>query len=201
MIGFFREHQNLAAFIIMAAVAVLFFHPLLARISTHILTDGAFIPDGFSDAYNFLWSYWWFQKAFASGKNLFLCDWIYPPDGENLLFHTHIFLPSILSIPISRVIGTIPAFNLTILTMLVLAAFSYYLFVRNTFGTSFYAAVVAGLMFGFSPYFLFKAHSHLNLVGACFWGSCLGILIHAYVRNAFSIRAAIACSLFFWATF
>jgi hypothetical protein len=176
-------------------------YPLVAHLSSHILADDVFIEPGRSDAYNFLWTYWWIQKSVVAGHNFYQCDWVLPPTGANLYFHTHVVLPTLLTLPLGMLFGPVAGYNSMILLMLSGAACVYRTFLRRTFGLRPAAAFIAGAMFGFSPYFVFKTHAHVNLVGGAFWGGCIGVLVHAYVRDRFGWRTGLLFSLCLWATF
>jgi hypothetical protein len=176
-------------------------HPLVAHLSSHILADDVFIEPGRSDAYNFLWTYWWIQKSVLAGHNFYQCDWVLPPTGANLYFHTHVVLPTLLTLPLGMLLGPVGGYNSMILLMLSGAACVYRTFLRSTFALRPAAAFVAGAMFGFSPYFVFKTHAHVNLVGGAFWGGCIGVLVHAYLRDRFGWRPGLLFSLCLWATF
>ena len=58
-----RLGEPLASLAGQSLIAGVFFLPLLARLHEAILADDIFIRPGQSDAYNFLWGYWWVQKA------------------------------------------------------------------------------------------------------------------------------------------
>jgi hypothetical protein len=182
-------------------VAVVFFFPLLRRITTHILADDVFIRPGQSDAYNFLWTYWWIQRAVSIGESVLHCRWVLPPTGANLVFHTHVLLPTLLTWPLGRLLGSVGGYNLMVLLMVVLGAWSYALFLRRTLDVSWRAAFVVGACFGFSPYFVFKTHAHLNLIGACFWASALGVLVNTYRTQRFNRPRALLFAVFLWASF
>ena len=182
-------------------LAAVLFHPLVARLSSHVLADDVFIEPGRSDAYNFLWTYWWIQKSVVAGHNFYQCDWVLPPTGANLYFHTHVVLPTLLTLPLGMLFGPVAGYNSMILLLLSGAAGVYRTFLRRTFGLRPAAAFVAGAMFGFSPYFVFKTHAHVNLVGGAFWGGCLGVLVHGYMRDRFGWRPGLLFSLCLWATF
>jgi hypothetical protein len=196
-----RSHSSVIALMAYAVVVCAFFAPLLAHLGSTILADDAFLLPGNSDAFNFLWTYWWIQKAVALGHPLLWCDWVLPPTGADLRFHTHIILPSIATYPIAKVVGTVAAYNLTILSLLVGAAFSAFLFLRRTLIVSPQAAWVAGALFGFSPYFVFKVHAHPNLVGACFWVPALAVLLDSYASSRFTARRAFVFALSLWAVY
>ncbi len=183
-------------------LAVVFLAPLLIKLTTHILADDKFVSPGESDAYTSLWSYWWIQKALLAGKSMLQCDWVLPPHGANLLFHSTSIVPSALTIPAGMLLGSVAGYNLMILLLLVGGAFGYYLFLSRTFAVSGLAAFIGGVLFGFCPYFLLKSHSHINLIGGLFWGGALGMYCHCYVASRFNLRNAIlfAClvGLTFW---
>jgi hypothetical protein len=193
--------KTATAFAIYLAVAVALLYPLVFQISTHILADDVFIRPGQSDAYNFLWSYWWIQKAVLHGFNLYQCQWVYPPSGANLFFHTHVILPTLLTLPFGLLLGATAGYNIMIILMLSGAACIYEAFVRYTFQWSRITSLIAGGLFGFCPYFVFKTHAHVNLIGGVFWGGCLAVLLYAYLRDQFSWRTGLLFSLGLWATF
>lgn len=186
------------AYLLLACVLL---GPLVVRMSSHILADDAFIETGRSDAYNFLWTYWWIQKAVLAGQNFYQCDWVYPPTGANLFFHTHVVLPTLLTIPLGMLLGPVGGYNAMILLLLSGGASVYAAFVRSTFECGATAAFIVGALFGFCPYFVFKVHAHVNLVGAVFWSGCLGTLVHAYRTQRFGARRGLAFSACLWATF
>jgi hypothetical protein len=184
-----------------AGLAVVFFFPLLRRLTTHILADDIFIRPGESDAFNFLWGYWWIQKAVATGQSIFQCNWVLPPAGANLVFHTHSLLPTLLTYPLGRSVGTVAGYNLMVVLLIALGAWSYFLFLRRGLSISWGTAFVVGACFGFSPYFVFKTHAHINLIGACFWATALGVLVTSYLDGRFGWRRGVVFAVFFWATF
>ena len=182
-------------------LSVVLLFPLVTHLSTHILADDTFIQPGQSDAYNFLWTYWWIQKAVLSGHNLYHCNWVFPPTGANLYFHTHVILPTLLTLPLGILLGPVGGYNSMIILMLSGCACVYYSFLFRTFRMRRVSAFITGGLFGFCPYFVFKTHAHVNLVGGAFWGGCLAVLVHAYVRNHFGWRHGLLFSLCLWATF
>jgi hypothetical protein len=189
------------ALIAYVLIGVVLFYPLVAGFSSHILADDAFIEPGRSDAYNFLWTYWWIQKSVLLGNNFYHCNWVFPPTGANLYFHTHVILPTLLTLPLGILLGPVGGYNSMIILMLSGCACVYYGFLHRTFRLPHAASFIAGGLFGFSPYFVFKTHAHVNLVGGAFWGGCLAAVVHAYVRNQFDWRRGLIFSLCLWATF
>ena len=182
-------------------IGLLFFYPLLTRISTHILADDVFIRPGQSDAYGFLWTYWWIAKAIATGGSFLDCHWVLPPTGANLLFHTTSILPTILSYPLERFFGYVAGYNLMVISMILGAAWVYFGFLRKVFKFPFWPSFLSGAFFGFSPYFMFKAHAHVNLIGAVFWAGALAALLYFYLIGRRQLPSGLAFAVCVWATF
>lgn len=197
----FRPREIATALAVYAGAAAIFLFPLLVRLRTHILADDAFIAPGRSDAFNFLWNYWWTLKALSLGRSPFFCDWVLPPTGIDLFYDTHLLVPTVLSWPAAALLGTATGYNLMVLAMIVGAALTGFVFLRITFGFGTAAALAGGAFFGLSPYFLFKAHAHLNLIGGGFWAGGLGTLFHAWARRTFSRRLSLAFAAFAALTF
>jgi hypothetical protein len=201
-----KQHRR-AGWLVAAAVylllTVIFFYPLLIHLDTRVLSDDVFFaPDeGRSDAYNFLWSYWWIQKATVHLKDPMTCDWVLPPTGADLLFHTHVILPTLLTLPLGLVLGPVAGYNLMVLLSFPLGAFVFFVFLRRTFGIPQFAATAGGALFGFMPYFITKAHAHPNLINGAIWGGCLAVLWYAYVKDRFTWRQAVLFSVLFWGSF
>ena len=116
------------------------------------------------------------------------CQWVLPPTGANLLFHSTSILPTFLTLPLSESFGVVVGYNLMIILMILGNALMYYYFLAKTLDISRGSAFGCGFLFGFSPYFIFKAHSHINLIGGFFWGGCLAILLHCYLKDRFTPR-------------
>jgi hypothetical protein len=190
--------RGLLAWLGYVLVTALCLAPLLPVLTTHILADDAFIRPGQSDAYNFLWGYWWMQKAALSEHAFFYCDWIFPPEGVNIFFHTHVLLPSLLTLPLARALGVVAGYNLMIIAMLASACAVYRAMLRRTFELDELTSSVCGALFGLSPYFLFKAHAHVNLIGGFLWAGALALLVHAYLRGRWGVRWGVLFALCFW---
>ena len=183
------------------AVEAVYFHSLLQRFTTHILSDDIFQQSGKSDSYVLLWVYWWIQRQMRAGGELLFCNWAAPPEGATFLFDSQRLLPTALTLPVAARLGYVAGYNAMILLLLLLAAMAFYLMLARAFELSFPAAFLGGLAFGFSPYFIVKAHMHANLIGAGFWGGALGVLLYAYVRGRFGWRSGMLFSALVWATF
>ncbi|UCG62555.1 MAG: hypothetical protein JSV52_04515 [Candidatus Zixiibacteriota bacterium] len=88
-----------------------------------------------------------------------------------------------------------------VLMLIVLGAWMYHLFLYYTWNVSAVAAFISGALFGFCPYHVVKAHAHINLIGACFWGGALAVLVYSYVKNRFRWPYAVLFAVLLWSTF
>lgn len=151
------------------------------------------------DGANFLWTLWSGPyTAFELGQNPLRTQLIYAPDGASLAFHSHALLPSLLSWPLQRLFGLLPAYNLMVLSTIVLSGLgAWCLTLELTRHRA--AAYVAGSIFALShfrvsglPYFNLAQNHWLALF---MWG-----LIVAYRRRSLrwsAITAAFAlCTLY-----
>ncbi len=193
-------HDILCALGVFILIALIVFAPLIRHLDSHILADDVFFADetGLSDSYNFLWTYWWVKTATLNGESVLHCDWVLPPTGADLLWHTHVIAPSLLTLPLAVLFGTIAGYNLMIILSFVLGAFVFYLFLTRTLDLSWVAALFGGVVFAFAPYFVTKAHAHPNLINTAVWGGCLSILWHAYLKRRFTWTWASVFAVLFW---
>ena len=108
----------------------------------------------------------WFLRwtPFAVGRHIspFFSDYLNHPDGVNLMWNTWVPLPGLLLAPVTLVWGPVLTVNILLTLAYGLSSWSAYLAIRR-YLPSHGAAVVGGLIYGFSP--AMRAHSHhLNLI-------------------------------------
>ena len=143
----------------MALLAVAWSFPLAVAAGTHLA--GA----GFSDNANFLWNFWWMREALGSGERFFSTPYLFAPYGTDLTLHTHTALNAFAGATVFRGLSPLAALNVTILVSLFLNGFCAYLLawrITRDIG----AALVAGLVFGGSPYLAAHLNGHFNLTSA-----------------------------------
>jgi hypothetical protein len=108
---------------------------------------------GGHDPAGYIWSMVWWPYAIVHGLNPFMPRVIWSPVGFNLAWAAAIPGPSLLLWPITRLFGPIVAFNLLMLLTPPIVALSTFLLCRTITGR-FWASVVGGFLFGFSPYMI-----------------------------------------------
>lgn len=117
------------------------------------------------DNYQHAWFLWHFAHAASHAENPFYTHLIYYPNRVNLAWSTTDPLAGTLALPLSLVAGPTLAYNLSLILQLALAAFFARLLCLRICRNE-TAALLGGVIFGFSPFLLAQALGHLSLVTA-----------------------------------
>jgi hypothetical protein len=142
-----------------AVLAVAWSFPLAFHLSTHL--PGAAVGDNVV----FLWNFWWMRTALASGADFFHTTYLFAPAGADLTLHTHTALPAFAGATVLRSLPLVTALNVTTLAGLALNGFCAYMLAwRVTRDRA--AAMLAGAIFGCSPYIAAHLNGHFNLTMA-----------------------------------
>ncbi|MBE7552243.1 MAG: hypothetical protein HS126_14335 [Anaerolineales bacterium] len=133
------------------------------------LTDG--IPgDGFDGWQNY-WNLWWVKKALLDLRSTpFFTDYLYPPLGASLLFHTLNIFNSLWTLPIQLNFGLAVAYNSVVLASFTLAGYGGYLLSLYALTQLNFpikgarpAAFVGGLVFTMSPFHMAHLLGHMQV--------------------------------------
>ena len=217
MTGSVRRALSFAV-LLYVVLAVLFTYPLVTQIPTHL----AGVPG--EDALQHLWISWWTQFSLINlGVSPMQVDWLYYPDGV-----THPMLwvtpfAHIASLPLSLLLGLVPAYNLHLLLSIVLSAFTTYLLVLYlTHNRT--AALIGGVVFALFPnrmaqstahfaqivtylfpllaLYLIKLKRRPNVHNAVLFGVVLGLsLLVNIIHIAFLILPLMVVFIGYWAIF
>ncbi|MBA3075351.1 MAG: YfhO family protein, partial [Anaerolineae bacterium] len=143
--------------------------PLCLHLKTSVI-------GGLGDNIYFVWLIRWYQKVFLEGQgHPFFNPMMNYPQGWNLSTTETALATALPGVPFSWLFGPIAGYNIAMLITFVLAGFFMYLWMRDLTKSKL-AALLAGMIFAFSPYHI--AHfitGHLNLSGIhwfplFFWG-------------------------------
>jgi hypothetical protein len=105
----------------------------------------------------------WVPFALGHGLDPFISHLQFAPDGFNLLSNTGILFPALLLSPITVTAGPIAAFDVGVIVAPVVSGGCLY-FVCRRLGSGWVGGLVAGALFGFSPYMMNEApFGHFNL--------------------------------------
>lgn len=117
------------------------------------------------DNFQHAWFLWHFARAVVHGQNPFYTHLMFYPTRANLAWSTTDPLAGFLALPLSILAGPVIAYNFSVVLQLALAAFCARLFCLRISRNEI-AALIGGVIFGFSPYLTAQALEHLSLVTA-----------------------------------
>jgi len=153
--------QTLAPLLLYSAFAVLWMgRGVLAHPASRVLGDTG------RDKTILMWSFLWWPHSLAHGHDPFAANVIWAPHGVDLAWVTSSPVLSFVLAPLTETLGPVFAYNVAALAAPPLAAWTTFLLARRLTG-SFSASVVAGFLFGFSPYVVGQSVGHLNLSFVC----------------------------------
>ncbi|TMC48568.1 MAG: hypothetical protein E6J14_10740 [Chloroflexi bacterium] len=170
-----RRHPNIAVLALFVVLTVLLFK------------DGWSDPQGsnigwYGDPPHEMWFLAWTPYAIAHHQWPFFTHHINYPAGVNLMWNTLMFLPGLVLAPFTVWLGPVFAYNMMVTTSVALTGWCGYLAARR-FVDSHAAAILAGLIFGFSPYISAQSRDHPNLIAAFIPPLMLIVLDETLVRQ------------------
>lgn len=152
-----KAWPHLLVLALYSLITLYFLQPLVARFFTDVPFGG--------DSWIFYWDLWWVKKALTElGTNPFFTTYVNYPGGASLNFHTLAFLDGVIAIPLQWLGMSLQgAYNSLVLFGYIFSAYGMFLLadyiVKNR-----WAAFVAGLIFGFSPFHFAHLNGQLNFV-------------------------------------
>jgi len=155
------------------------------------LTDA--IPGDPGDNFLFLWNLWWMRHVLATpGLEYFRTTYLFFPFGTNLVNASQTMLPAFVAATVLGRVSVITAQNVLLLLYVwanMAAAYALaWAVTRHRRG-----AVLAGVVFGLSPYLAMRLTGHYELMAAWVLPAFALCLIRAV--RASSRRAAVAAGL------
>lgn len=135
---------------------------LLFTLNTWLAPTTRYIGGG-ADPIQTVWAINWVPFSLGHGADPLLTNYVNAPMGIDLLWNQSEALPAIVLWPVTALMGSVFTFNLLTLVGIALSAFFAFLAVRRYVPNA-WAAWVAGLLYGFSPFVTGQVHGHLNLV-------------------------------------
>lgn len=192
--------RHLGCALVFVALAVAWTLPLALHLSTHL--PGSAVGDNVV----FQWNFWWMRTALASGVSFFHATSVLVPFGADLTLHTHTALPALAGATLLARLPLDAALNVTTMAALSLNGFCAYLLAWRTTHDRM-SAIVAGIIFGCSPYIAAHLNGHFNSIAAwplplfalvflqamrarpAWWGGLAGVLLAttAYIDSYFVV--------------
>ncbi len=153
--------QTLAPLMLYTVFAVVWIgRGVVAHPQTRVLGDAD------RDKTILMWSFYWWPHAIAHGHDPFVANSVWAPHGVDLSWVTSSPTLALALSPFTETLGAIFSYNLAALAAPPLAAWTAFLLARRV-TRNVPAALVAGFLFGFSPYVISQSVSHLNLSFVC----------------------------------
>lgn len=138
-------------------LSVLFFgYPALTYISKYYIGGGI-------DPTQYIWSFEWIKYCILHLKNPFYTSFMWSPHGFNLTGSTAVIGAAFLAAPLTLLIGPVASYNIVMILLPALAAFSMFILLKLITG-KIVPSILGGYVFGFSTYMINQMSSHMHLV-------------------------------------
>lgn len=180
--------RNFGVIIIYLILTLALTYPVAARFNTHLAGD-----DG--DAWQNVWNMWWMKECIVeTHHNPYYTDYFHYPGGGTLLFYTLNPLNAVLSIPFQYIFSRIVIYNAIFVLAFAFCGFTMYLLAMYL-TKNWFASIVAGFIFTFSPYHMSHGLGHLQLVSMEFIPLFILYLFKA-LENKGAFRHTLLASVF-----
>jgi hypothetical protein len=136
-----------------------------------------------TDAGIFIWGLKWVPFALSHGQNPFFSNYLDWPAGANLMWNTVMPVAGVLLWPVTAVFGPVVSYNALVTLAFGLSGWTAFLAIRR-YVSSWVAAALGGLLYGFSPYMVAQSQGHPHMVLAFFPPIVLLLLDEIVVRQA-----------------
>ncbi len=139
---------------------------------------------------------WTLQALRDPQRTLWHTDYLFLPHGADLHYHSFSHLTTAVSLALRPIFGNLPAYNLTILLHLILAALAMFHFARYLTGSTL-AGILSGLVFAFNSHNIWQtSHPVLVSIWPLPWAALF--LLQAFEHSGHR-RALIAAVFVFFA--
>jgi hypothetical protein len=153
--------QNVAPLVLYAVFAIVWIgRGVILHPTTRVLGDAD------RDKTILMWSFLWWPHAIAHGHDPFVANVVWAPHGVDLSWVTSSPTLALALSPLTETLGAVFSYNFAALAAPPLAAWVTFLLARRL-TRNVPASLVAGFLFGFSPYVISQSVSHLNLSFIC----------------------------------
>jgi hypothetical protein len=195
-----RRAHALALAVFGCFSVVLFFPVLLRPAASYI---GGESGPAAHDPLAFMWFLTWTPYALAHRLNPFLTNWIFSDSGANLTWNTAVPFIGLVMAPVTVTAGPTVSYNAAVIASLAVSAWTAYYAALRVFKLRFPAALLAGAVYGFSPFETAHAVGHLHMTPA-FTPPLLLLVLHEVLvtqrqapwSNGVNL-AALACIQYF----
>ena len=159
-----RPAVHALALAVYAGFALILFFPILSRPTTAYI--GGEPGPAQQDPQSFMWFLMWVPYALSHHLNPLLTNWIFSDSGANLAWNTAVPFVGAVMAPVTLWVGPIFSYNLAIVSSLVVSAWAAYYTAVRVYGCGFLPSLLAGAVYGFSPFETAHAVGHLHMTPA-----------------------------------
>lgn len=170
-----RPPHIIGAALLYALLGVCVTWPLALHMGDSIVANGP----GSVDGYLGIWNIWWTGEALAHGRSPFFSPLLFYPQGIDLFWQTLSLPNGLLALPLTRLLGPLPAYNALIIAGYALGGLFAMLFVRHCTGSA-AAGLVGGAVFALAPFHLQKVVDAQLEVASVQWVPLCLLLIHRH---------------------
>jgi hypothetical protein len=186
-----RGLAHSGALFLFAVLAIGWTWPLVRHLSDAI-------PGDPGDNYSFVWNLWWMRHVLATpGLAYFKTTYLFYPFGTTIADHPHTALPALIAATAMAGVSVVTAQNLLLLAYVFLNMTCAYALAWDITRQR-RASVLAGILFGLSPYVAVHMLGHFDLVAA--WVLPLFALAFRRAVHRGSNAAAVCAGVVFAAT-
>ncbi len=161
-------------------------YPIVFKLS------GNWIASYDDDTYMKLWDGWWFSQIIHSGLPLSFTRTLFFPIGLDLTFHSISWTVSAMIWLLTPLLGSISAYNFSILLAIFTTAYGGYLLIRPMVNHR-AAAWLGGAVYSFIPYHVAHSGAHPDLVYLAVIPIALLLFFRAF--SSYSWRSAAGAAL------
>ena len=156
---------------------------VISALGGHARSIISALPVERTDALQFYWDGWWFQRSFLHGGNPYYCHLVFAPNGVPLVYHSVDPLQSGLMAVIGLIAPLWAAYDIVIGLGLILAGVGAYLLCMTVTRNQ-WASLTGGLVFLLCPFIIGKAGAgHLNMLFAGITALFLATLLKCLVEG------------------
>ncbi len=158
------------------ALTLIMTYPLVFHFHNYVFA-------GMEDGSMSVWNLWWMRfSLFDLWQSPLHTDYLFYPDGMNLVFHSMPKVIGLVSIPLQYIAGLTIAYNLIVVSTFVLTGLTTYWLVHHLLGERL-PAFIAGAFFAFCPYRM-DQRPHLQLLST--------MLVPVFILLLIKAREALA---------
>jgi hypothetical protein len=141
----------------------------------------------YTDPQIFIWSFAWWPHAIGHWLNPFHTHAIWAPHGYNLTWATSVPGLALAFAPLTLAFGPLLAYNVAVVLMPALAAWTAFLLCRRLTGGAIWPSLAGGYVFGFSAYLMSAELTHVH-TAAVFLLPVAAHLVVRFVQGDLSRR-------------